>query len=209
LEEGDLDLLAASGATVVHNPVSNLRLGSGRFPFSEARRQGVSVALGSDGSASNDMQNMFGVLKLTGLLHNTPDTDYQQWPTSAAILDAAVHGGASALGLGHDLGRIAPGQLADLVLLDLHTQAFLPLRDPFLHLVYCETGTSVSTVIVDGQVRVSEGRVLSLDEAALRQEILARCSTIWPGFSALRDRVAHTHEVQATFSALHKLLVQH
>ncbi len=70
LDPGDLERLVRTGAIVVHNPVSNLRLGSGRFPLVEARRLGVTVALGSDGSASNDTQNMFGVLKLTGLVHN-------------------------------------------------------------------------------------------------------------------------------------------
>jgi 5-methylthioadenosine/S-adenosylhomocysteine deaminase len=207
LEPGDLERLAQSGATVVHNPVSNLRLGSGRFPFVAARQMGVSVALGSDGSASNDTQNMFGVLKLTGLLHNTPGSDYRQWPGAGDILEAATHGGAAALGMPNDLGRVAPGQLADLVLFDLKTPAFLPLRDPHLHLVYCETGTSVTTVIVDGKVRVEDGVMRSVDEVALRQEILERCATIWPGFPAMRDRVAHTSEVQETFAALSRLLL--
>ncbi|MEO7020228.1 MAG: amidohydrolase family protein [Ktedonobacteraceae bacterium] len=208
LETGDLERLASSGATVVHNPVSNLRLGSGQFPFVQARQMGVSVALGSDGSASNDRQNMFEVLKLTGLLHNHPGTDYRNWPSPTALLEAATHGGADALGLSHDLGRIAPGQLADLVLFDLHTAAFLPLRDPSLHLVYGETGTSVTTVIVDGKIVVERGTVLSINEEDLHQEIRERCSTLWPGFSTLRDRVAHTESVQAIFETLSHLLLR-
>lgn len=206
LETGDLELLASSGTTVVHNPVSNLRLGSGRFPFGEARRAGVSIALGSDGAASNDTQNMFEVLKLTGLVHNLPGTDYRQWPGPADILEAATQGGAAALGLSHELGRIAVGQLADLVLLDLKTSTFLPLRDPYLHLVYCENGTSVTTVIVDGRVVVEHGAVHSVNEEDLHQEIRERCSTIWPGFPALRERVAHTAEVQETLAALSRIL---
>jgi len=208
LETGDLERLASSGATLVHNPVSNLRLGSGHFPFREARQMGVSVALGSDGSASNDNQNMFGVLKCTGLLHNRPGTDYRQWPDPRGIFEAATLGGAEALGLSQELGHIAPGQLADLVLFDLQTSAFLPLRDPYLHLVYSETGTSVTMVIVDGVVVVERGTVLSVDEEELRQEIRERCSTIWPGFPALRDRVAHTEAVQATFEALSQLVLR-
>ena len=153
------------------------------------------------------MQNMFGILKLTGLLHNTPGSDYRQWPGPVEILEAATQGGAAALGIAHELGRIAPGQLADLVLLNLRTSAFLPLRDPHLHLVYCETGNSVATVIVDGKIRVADGVMSSVDEEALRQEILAHCATIWPGFPALRDRVAHTSEVQETFTALSRLLL--
>ncbi len=208
LETGDLERLARSGATIVHNPVSNLRLGSGRFPFVEARQMGVSVALGSDGSASNDSQNMFEVLKLTGLLHNNPGIDYRRWPDPLGILDAATQGGAEALGLPHDLGRIAPGQLADLVLLNLKSSAFLPLRDPYLHLVYCETGTSVTMVLVDGKIVVDQGRICSINEEALRQEVRERCATIWPGFPALRDGIAHTEEVQATFEALRQLLLR-
>jgi cytosine/adenosine deaminase-related metal-dependent hydrolase len=206
LESGDLERLATHGATVVHNPISNLRLGSGRFPFTRARQLGVSVALGSDGSASNDNQNMFEVLKLTGLLHNQPGEDYRQWPAAAEILAAATRGGAEALGLPHDLGRIAPGQLADLVLLDLRASAFLPLRDPFLHLVYCETGNSVRTVIVDGKIVVEHGTICSIHEEDVRQEIRERCSTTWPGFPALRERIPHTEEVQATFEALRQLI---
>ena len=208
LEDDDLERLARSGATVVHNPVSNLRLGSGQFPFISARQQGVSVALGSDGSASNDSQNMFGVLKLTGLMHNLPGNDYRQWPGAIEILDAATQGGADALGMPGKLGQLAPGQLADLVLLDLRSPAFIPLRDPYLHLVYCETGTSVRTVIVDGKVLVEHGKVVSVDEEALRQEVLERCSTVWPGFAGQRDRVAHTDEIMATFDTLSRLLLK-
>ena len=208
LEQGDLERLASSGATVVHNPVSNLRLGSGRFPFVSARQLGVSVALGSDGSASNDNQNMFEVIKLTGLMHNTPERTYDEWPGPMEILDAATRGGAAAMGMPRELGRVAPGQLADLVLLDLRSLAFTPLRDPYLHLVYCESGQSVTTVIVDGKVVVEQGVVLSIDEQALRQEILERCATIWPGEAARLKSVAHTHEVQATFDALSRLLLR-
>ncbi len=207
LEDDDLPRLAATGATVVHNPVSNLRLGSGRFPFVAAHEQGISVALGSDGSASNDTQNMFGVLKLTGLLHNLPGSDSQHWPNPTTVLTAATQGGSTALGLAGSLGHIAPGQLADLVLLDLNALPFIPLRDPALHLVYCENGSSVRTVIVDGKIIVHEQTIQSIDETALRHEIRAQCSTIWPGFPALHNRIAYTTEVQATFAALSKLLL--
>lgn len=208
LEQGDLERLASSGTTVVHNPVSNMRLGSGHFPFVAARRSGVNVALGSDGSASNDNQNMFEVVKLTGLMHNTPGGNFREWPGPAEILDAATSGGAAALGMQSELGQIAPGQLADLVLLDLRSPAFTPLRDPYLHLVYCESGQSVTTVIVDGKVVVERGVVQSMDEQALRQEVLERCSTIWPGEATRLDGVGHAREVQATFDALSGLLLR-
>jgi 5-methylthioadenosine/S-adenosylhomocysteine deaminase len=82
------------------------------------------------------------------------------------------------------------------------------LRDPYLHLVYCETGTSVSMVLVDGKIVVEQGAICSINEEDIRQEIRERCATIWPGFPALRDSVAHTEEVQVTFEALRQLLLR-
>ncbi|HEU5229751.1 MAG TPA: amidohydrolase family protein [Ktedonobacteraceae bacterium] len=206
LEPGDLEMLAHTGTTAVHNPVSNLRLGSGRFPFAEARKQGVMIALGSDGSASNDTQNMFGVLKLTGLIHNQPDFDYRKWPRPTEILDAATRGGASALGMASDLGEIAPGYLADLALLNLDNAAFLPLRDPYLHLVYCENGYSVDTVIVHGKIVVEHGSITSVDEMALRREIREYCNPTKSGFPLPED-ATNTHEVLATIDTLRKLIL--
>ena len=208
MDEGDLDILARTGTTVVHNPVSNLRLGSGRFPFPSALQHGVSVALGSDGSASNDNQNMFSVLKLVGLLHNQPDTDYTTWPQPAQILAAATHGGAQALGLPDTLGKIEVGQLADLVLLDLETDAFLPLRDPYLHLVYCERGASVDTVIVNGTIVVENSRLSNIDEQEIRREIRERCHFNWSCFNQGLDSVATMQEVLAQLAKLRSRILQ-
>lgn len=208
LEDGDLHLLAKTGTTVVHNPVSNLRLGSGRFPFIEALNQGVTVALGSDGSASNDTQNMFDVLKLTGLIHNHPDDDYKKWPRPAEILEAATQGGATALGMADELGEIAPGQLADLVLLDLEATPFVPLRDASLHLVYCENGSSVDTVIVNGKVVIERGAITTVDEQAIRDEIREHCNAAWPGFSEQLENEGNTREVLTRLDALRRLVLQ-
>lgn len=208
LEEGDLDRLARTKTTVVHNPVSNLRLGSGRFPLIEALAMGVPVALGSDGSASNDTQNMFGVLKLTGLMHNISGCDHSWWPDPTRILNAATHGGASAVGMQSELGAIEPGQLADIVLINLTSSAFFPLRDPGLHLIYCEDGQSVETVLVNGKVVVDRGAVVGIDENLLRREITERCASAWPGFQNSLDRVPKTREVMAALEALQKIVLK-
>ncbi|GHO46461.1 amidohydrolase family protein [Ktedonospora formicarum] len=208
LAPGDLERIALSGATLVHNPVSNLRLGSGRFPLKRALDLGVSVSLGCDGSASNDNQNMFSVLKLAGLLHNYPRLDYKQWPSAAAIFSAATTGGASALGQSTELGTIASGQLADLVMLDLSSTAFLPLRDPYLHLVYCEPGPAVETVIVHGEVVVEQGHLTRLDETELAHEIRERCRHDLPDTPALPEPVANTQAVMAQIDTLRRLTLR-
>ncbi len=208
LESGDLGLLAQTGTTVVHNPVSNMRLGSGLFPFIEAQRHGVTLALGSDGAASNDTQNMFGVIKQVGLIHNRTDEDHRAWPSAGAILDAATQGGATALGLEAELGKIAPGYLADIILLDLEAHPFFPLRDPALHLVYCENGESVESVIVNGKVIVDHRTLITVDEKALRDELREQCATVWLGFPESLASVANTQEVLATFDALRRLLLK-
>lgn len=208
LDPGDLELLAQSNTTIVHNPVSNLRLGSGRFPLNDALSQGVTVALGSDGSASNDTQNMFGVLKLAGLMHNQPDYDYRSWPQPTELLDAMTHGGAAALGMADELGQIAPGQLADLVLLDLETLAFFPLRDPYLHIVYCENGASVDMVIINGKIVVEGGTVTNVDEQELRREIREHCQTTFPTFATHLDSTMNTREVLSTLDTLRNIVLK-
>ena len=205
LEPGDLELLATTRTTVVHNPISNLRLGSGRFPLSDALTQGVTVALGSDGSASNDTQNMWSVLKVTGLVHNQPGRAYSTWPQAGSLLEMALRGGAAAVGRANEMGRVAPGQLADLVVLDLKTTPFFPLRDPVLHLVYCEPAEAVETVIVDGQIVLDQKQHCTLNEAELRQEVLAYCATGWPGFQGYLDVTSTTREVLAIFDRLYQM----
>ena len=207
LEPHDVQTLARSGAAVVHNPVSNLRLGSGLFPFTQAKRQGVVVALGSDGAASNDTQNMFGVLKLCGLLHNHAHSSYEQWPGAGEILDAATQGGAAALGLAGELGTLATGQLADIVLLDLTAPAFFPLHDPYLHLVYCEQGESVDTVIVHGRIVVHHNVVKTVDEDEIRNEARQLCEKLWPTGALPQGQDVATQEVMKTFTTLQRLLL--
>jgi cytosine/adenosine deaminase-related metal-dependent hydrolase len=172
----------------------------------KALEQGVPVALGSDGSASNDTQNMFGVLKFSGLLHNQPDEDYRRWPQPQELLEAATEGGATAIGLAGQLGKLEPGYLADIILLNLENAAFFPLRDPYLHLVYCENGTSVDTVIVHGRVVVEQGKVTTVDEQALRNEIRKQSVNHWPNFP--EQPTENTDEILNTLETLRRALLQ-
>jgi cytosine/adenosine deaminase-related metal-dependent hydrolase len=175
LDDADVDMLGETNTRVVHNPASNLRLGSGFAPVIEMLERGIAVGIGTDGAASNDNQIMFDVMKLTGLIHNVRSRDHRRWPSSRDVMRMATVNGAAALGLGDDLGQLKPGKLADISLLDTSTPLLTPLNDAFLQLMCVENGSSVRTVIVDGKVVVEDGIVLSVDE----ESILAEAAEVW------------------------------
>ncbi len=169
----DLDLIAASGATVAHNPISNLRLGSGVMPFRALRERGIPICLGTDEAIADDAVNMWGVAKTAGLIHNIADPDPDRWPSAGEVLECLFEGGARAMSKGRDLGAVAEGRLADLALIDLHTLPFTPLNDLPRQLVYCENGSSVRMTVVAGEVVFDGDRVVTVDETALLAEARA------------------------------------
>jgi 5-methylthioadenosine/S-adenosylhomocysteine deaminase len=177
LDEGDMDLIAKAGAVVAHNPISNLRLGSGVMPFRALHDRGIPICLGTDEAIADDAINMWSVAKLAGLIHNITDADYERWPRATEVLRCLIGGGARAMRHPQPIGQIAPGFQADLILLDLDTLAFTPLNDLRRQLVYCENGSSVRLTMVAGRVVYEHDRVTSVDEAAIRgeaREIAAR-----------------------------------
>ena len=163
VEPEDIELFAERSATPVHNPASNLRIGSGFAPVKEYIRAGVKVALGTDGAASNDGQNMFDAVRLATLIHNQAGSDFNHWIPPQQALAMATRNGARAFGI--DAGAIAPGKLADIVLLRRDTAAFTPLNDVLGQIVFCENGASVDSVLVDGEVVVEARRLTKVDEA--------------------------------------------
>ena len=162
IEDGDVQRFAGCGATPVHNPASNLRIGSGLAKVKEFLAAKIPVALGTDGSASNDGQNMFDAMRLAALIHNHAGSDFTEWVTPAQALAMATCNGARAFGL--DGGVLAPGKLADIVLLRRDRSAFTPLNDAVAQLVFCENGSDVDSVIVNGEIVVEGGRLTKIDE---------------------------------------------
>lgn len=166
----DISLLARSNAMIAHNPICNLRLGSGVAPFHAWQRAGLRICLGTDEALSDDRINMFDVMKMTGLIHTTGIDTWEDWPTAERILEISLHGGAEALGRGDDLGQLQPGYQADIVLLDLDSIAFTPMNNVQRQLVYCENGSSVRHVFVAGRQVVKDGALTQVDETALKAQ---------------------------------------
>jgi guanine deaminase len=154
---------------VAHNPASNLRLGSGIAPVRELLEHGVTVGLGTDGSMSSDNLDMFEAMRLAALVGSVRfPHDTGRWLDAAEAWRLATTGSARLLGLGEEVGVVAPGRKADLVLLRPDSPFLSPLNDAARALVFAETGAAVDTVLVDGRVVLEGGRVLGVDEAALR-----------------------------------------
>jgi cytosine/adenosine deaminase-related metal-dependent hydrolase len=174
LDDADIEILAETQATVVHNPLSNLRLGSGIAPVLKYQQAGVNVTFGCDGSASNDGQDLLEAIKIGSLLHNITDLDYRQWITPRQAVEMAALGGAIGLNLADQTGSLTVGKQADLVLYDLTNLSLLPRTDPIGLLVMGRPTQVVDRVWVNGKQVVAAGRVLNVDQDGLRQALFDR-----------------------------------
>jgi guanine deaminase len=170
MQPSEMRLIAEAGASVVLNPVGNLKTRSGVAPMSRYVEAGINLGLGCDNNSCSDAQNLFQAMKaFTGLAAVSNVVSHR--PTARDALFAATAGGAQAVGLGDRIGRIRPGFKADLTLLDLTDPAFVPLNSAARQVVFSECGRSVDVVIVNGRVVVQDGRTTTVDESALRHEI--------------------------------------
>ncbi len=169
IDDADIALLARAGVTAIHNPLSNLRLGSGVAPVRRMLDAGLGVGLGTDGANTSDTQNLFEAMRLATGLSRIVGDDESRWLLGADALRMATVGSARSLGPGLPMGLIAAGHAADLVLLDLGRPTYVPLRDPLRQLVHGEGGSGVDRVIVGGRTVVERGRVTTVDKALLRE----------------------------------------
>ncbi len=171
LTHDDIERMGSAQCTVVHNPLSNLKLGSGRAPVRQLMRAGVPLGLGTDGLSSNDSARVFDLMRFAALMHNGPDAAAQDWPQAAEVLKMATIDGARTAMLDGVTGSLEVGKAADLLMLDLNNDNFRPLNDIAKQLVYCEDGSSVELVMVAGEIVCRHGNLLTVDEAAVWTEI--------------------------------------
>jgi cytosine/adenosine deaminase-related metal-dependent hydrolase len=166
VRQGEIVTLAKAGVAVVHNPVANMILGSGVCPVPALRQAGIPVALGTDGAASNDSQNMLEAVKTAALLQKVARLDPSAL-TAGDVLAMATLEGARALGLDGLVGSLEPGKRADVVRLRGDRPGLANVHDPRQQVVYCTSPADVADVWVDGARRVADGRLVDHDLAAL------------------------------------------
>ncbi|HZS00347.1 MAG TPA: amidohydrolase [Chloroflexota bacterium] len=184
LTDPELDLVARAGATIVHNPASNLKLGSGVARVRAMLARGVHVALGTDGPCSSDHLNMYEALRMAGLLHTSNQVDYREWPSALQVLRMGTIEGARACGLADEVGSLEAGKRADLVLLTRDSYHLAADNNLPVQLVYNENGASIDRVIVNGATVVRDGKLTTIDEQALFREVGATRAALQEGFAA-------------------------
>jgi 5-methylthioadenosine/S-adenosylhomocysteine deaminase len=173
LTPDDVARIAARGAHVVHNPMSNFKLSSGLCPLRHLLAAGVPLGLGTDGAATSDSVDYFDTLRFATLVHklDAQGQAHLPAPTAPQVLRMATQGGASCMGGAGQFGEIAVGQRADFCLVNARDAALVPLNDAPRQLCMAATSRSVHSVYVEGEAVFADGRCTRLDEAALDAEI--------------------------------------
>jgi len=175
--DSDMKLVAGKSFAAIHNPTSNMKTGAGFSPVPKLLEAGVTVGLATDGAASNNNLNMWDEIHLAALVHKGVATDPTVLPAATA-LDLATRMGAKAAGLEGVTGVLKPGLRADMIQVSIDSLRMQPLYDVVSQLVYVADQQDVVTTIVDGKALMQDGKVLTVDENALRDRVLEISSRI-------------------------------
>lgn len=170
ITDDEIELLARRNVKVSHCQESNMKLASGTAPVVKMLDAGVTVGIGTDGSASNNDVDMFGEMNTVAKIHKVARMD----PTAmnaATTLHTATMGGAALLGAASQIGSLEPGKKADLIVLDMNQPHLTPVYNPVSHLVYAARGSDVIHSVINGRVVMRDRQLISLDEAAILAEM--------------------------------------
>jgi len=192
LDDDDIARLADHGASVAHNPGSNMRLGNGIAAARRMLDRKLNLGIGTDGANCSDNLNMYEAMRIASFASKVRGPDTARWLSTDEVLEAATIGGARALGFGDRIGRIAPGCKADIVFLDLATVNWMPLNDATNQLVHTEDGSSVHSLMIGGRMVVENRRPLGIDMQALARKVeqaRERLETANAGNKALFERL--------------------
>jgi 5-methylthioadenosine/S-adenosylhomocysteine deaminase len=162
VSDQNMKVFQEKGVSVVHNPTSNLKLGSGIARVPQMQKMGVNVAIGTDGTASNNNLNMFEEIHLSALIHKGNEKN----PTLVSAQDAilmATKNGAQAIGFGDQIGVIKEGMRGDIILIDRDKVHLTPYQNPVSAIAYSVQGSDVDTVIIDGKIVMEKGELKTID----------------------------------------------
>ncbi|MEM2239009.1 MAG: amidohydrolase [Candidatus Bathyarchaeia archaeon] len=178
LSERDIAILSHRGVKVSHNPISNLKLGSGISPVPRLLEAGVKVGLGTDSVCSNNSSDMFETIKFAALIHKGVHMN-PSIMSAWKVLQMATIDGAKALNWDCEIGSIEPGKKADIVVVNVMKPHTIPMYSEVSHLVYTVKSSDVETVIVDGKIIVENREIKTVKIEELMEEFLkARDSLI-------------------------------
>ena len=175
-DDEEIELMAATATSVSHNAASNLKI-LGVPRVAEWVEAGINVALGTDGAPSNNRMSIIDEMWLASLTQKGRRLDPTVLP-APDVLAMATTNGADAVGMGDELGRLEPGFLADLTIVDTRTANMAPVHDPHAALVTSMKSENVRSVLCEGEWLMRDGRVLAFDEDALLAEAAERAVAI-------------------------------
>ena len=180
LDENEMDILQAHDVKVSHNPESSMKLAAGIAPIPRLMKRGVTVGLGTDGTASNNDLDLFGEMDTAAKIHKVTEMD----PTvmdAKTVLKMATIDGARALGLEDRIGSIELGKQADIIILNATAPHWIPLFNPYSQLVYAASGADVNTSIIGGKTVMRDRKLLTMDLDSVTQEVRKIANQISPG----------------------------
>ena len=182
--DAEIPILAERKVGVIHNPTSNMKIASGIAPIAKMLGAGVRVGLGTDGAASNNDLDMWEEMRLAAFLQKVEQMNPEVL-SAETVLRMATSGGATAIGLGDEIGSLEAGKRADLIQVAFDDVHHVPTYDVVSHLVYVNDEQDVASVVVDGRVLMREREMLTLDTERIAAEASALAARIQ---SALQER---------------------
>jgi len=195
LTDEEIELAAARGVVVAHNPASNFLLGSGTAPVNKYRAHGIPVALGTDGANVSGNLSMFDAIRLACMIHNPSNLEYETWLKPYQALQMATKEGVKAFSQ-KELGTIEPGKKADLIILDTQDSiVFTPANELLWQIAHGAPADTVDTVLVQGRVIFQNKKLTALSEKRILEEGVKRGARIRETFfNSYRPKVERMAE---------------
>ncbi|MFL8937266.1 amidohydrolase family protein [Rossellomorea oryzaecorticis] len=201
MEDAEADVLAEHGVSLVHNPVSNMMLGSGRAKIGSYLQKGMNVALGTDSSNCGISHNLFEAMRIAVMHSRQEQPDFREWLQPKDVLEMATVGGARLLGEEKKRGKIKQGYEADLVLLTRRSPALAVSTDLFTQLVYYENGSSVESVMIKGEWVLRNRKMVLFDEESVLESVKERQKSL---FEKSRESVSQANALEPFFTRMYK-----